>query len=98
MLTEVSYMALMVCILSPSYIYLTDNSVEEIDFPFVLVGNGKEIEKPSLRLGLKWPGRVSLVVDRGLPSKPPGKMFRSDVLGLIPLSKPNNAGIVGIGT
>jgi hypothetical protein len=64
---------------------------EEIDFPLtVLDGKGKEKESPILRIGLKWEGRQTRVQKLGLPTSPPGKMFRTGFVG-IPLSPEQRA-------
>ncbi|TVY84293.1 hypothetical protein LSUE1_G000255, partial [Lachnellula suecica] len=54
---------------------------EAIDFPLKFAeGKGKEKETHSvLRLGLKWTGRMDRVEKLGLVSRPPGKMFRTDL-------------------
>jgi hypothetical protein len=62
---------------------LTDTYLEEVDFPtFCAEGKGKHKEPSSLRIGLKWKGRYSRVEDLGLPTKPPGKMFKADFTGI----------------
>jgi len=56
---------------------------EEVDFPLTSVeGKGKEREQSLLRLGLKWQGRMAKVEELGLPTRPPGKMFRQGILGI----------------
>ncbi|KUJ16151.1 uncharacterized protein LY89DRAFT_748627 [Mollisia scopiformis] len=56
---------------------------EEIDFPMKLAtdakGKGKAV---MITVGLKWQGRFGRVEEMGLPSQPPGKMFRSDIVGI----------------
>lgn len=65
--------------------------VEELDFPLSIIdGKGKEKEQPILRIGLQWDGRQSKVQKLGLPTSPPGKMFRSDFVGT-PLSTEQRA-------
>jgi hypothetical protein len=61
--------------------------IEQRDFPLQMVvsAKGKEKEPPSVRVGLKWVGRQTLVQRAGLPTSPPGKLFRSDYSG-IPMS------------
>jgi len=59
---------------------------EEIDFPLKITdGKGKEKEPSLLRIGLTWIGRQTRVEELGLPTKAPGKMFRTDITG-IPMS------------
>lgn len=62
-------------------------TTENCEFPLKLVtsGKGKEKEPPTLRLGLKWAGLLAKAEAAGLPTSPPGKMFRSDFSG-IPMS------------
>jgi len=56
---------------------------EEIEFPLkISEGKGKEKEQPMLRIGLKWEGRQTKVKKLRLPLRPPGKMFRSDLVGI----------------
>jgi len=56
---------------------------EEIDFPLQIIGSkGKEKDEPVLKLGLQWAGRLAKVEEMGLPTLAPGKMFRSDSLGI----------------
>jgi hypothetical protein len=51
-----------------------------MDFPLQMIGGkGKEKEQSVLRLGLKWTGLLSKVENAGLPTRPPGKMFRTDI-------------------
>jgi hypothetical protein len=65
---------------------------EEVEFPLILAqGKGKEKEQPLLRLGLKWQGRMARVEELGLPTRPPGRMFKSGLLGI-----PEPDGTVGI--
>lgn len=47
-------------------------------------GKGKEKDPFLLKLGLKWKGRYSRVEDAGLPTMPPGKMFRTDLTEIPP--------------
>ena len=50
-------------------------------------GKSKQKEPMILKLGLKWKGRYGKVEALGLPTRPPGKMFREDILASgIPLS------------
>ncbi|KAG9231932.1 hypothetical protein BJ875DRAFT_468148 [Amylocarpus encephaloides] len=56
---------------------------EEIEVPLKeFEGKGKERDPPIVRLRLKWPGRIARVEELGLPSKPPGKMFRPGIVGI----------------
>lgn len=58
--------------------------IEEIEFPMKLsdFSKGKGKVPIVFRVGLKWKGRIARVEELGLPSKPPGKMFRSDWVGI----------------
>lgn len=61
----------------------TNMCKEEIDFPLQIIGSkGKEKDEPVLKLGLQWAGRLAKVEEMGLPTLAPGKMFRSDSLGI----------------
>jgi hypothetical protein len=72
---------------------VTNGNAEEIDFSLNITdGKGKEKQPPILRIGLKWDGRQSRVEELGLPTSPPGKMFRSDLVG-IPLSPEQKAAL-----
>jgi hypothetical protein len=58
--------------------YNANIEIEEVDVPmFVSQGKGKEHEPPMLRLRLTWAGRLAQLDELGLPSSPPGKMFRN---------------------
>jgi hypothetical protein len=47
-----------------------------------LDGKGRERDPPVIRLRLKWPGRVAVLEELGLPTQPPGKMFRAEIAGI----------------
>jgi hypothetical protein len=47
-----------------------------------LDGKGKERDPPIVRLRLKWPGRIAIIEELGLPTQPPGKMFRAGIVGI----------------
>lgn len=56
-----------------------------MDLPMIVNGGkGKEIEAPTLRIRLRWTGRIAKVKELGLLTSPPGKMFRNDT-AMIPL-------------
>jgi hypothetical protein len=57
-------------------------------------GNGKEVEVPTLKVALKWKGRLQVVTEAGLPSHAPGRMFRKEFTGIpLPFAEevPTNA-------
>jgi hypothetical protein len=62
---------------------LTENT-KEVDFPMIITDSkGKENDPPKLRIGLKWDGRQRRRLEElGLPTCPPGKMFRSTLAAL----------------
>jgi hypothetical protein len=57
----------------------------EVPFQMISSGKGKEKDPPIVKVRLKWTGREKLVQKAGLPTLPPGKMFRQDYAG-IPMS------------
>ena len=58
-----------------------------MDYPLNLPDSkGKETEPPLMRLGLKWTGRHAKVDALGLPTQPPGKMFRTGITGMPPMA------------
>ena len=67
--------------------FLLISSPDEYEVPFQLIssGKGKEKDPPIVKVRLKWTGREKLVQKAGLPTLPPGKMFRKDYAG-IPMS------------
>ncbi|CZT45411.1 uncharacterized protein RSE6_05718 [Rhynchosporium secalis] len=59
---------------------------EELQYDLHLIGKGKEVRPPTIKLRLKWAGRHAKVEEANLPFTPPGKMFKSNLSG-IPLSQ-----------
>ncbi|KAH7355015.1 hypothetical protein BKA65DRAFT_497483 [Rhexocercosporidium sp. MPI-PUGE-AT-0058] len=59
---------------------------EELEFPVPLIGKGKEVRPPMIKLRLKWTGRHAKLHESMLPFAPPGKMFKQNHTG-IPLSQ-----------
>ncbi|RDW80706.1 hypothetical protein BP5796_05404 [Coleophoma crateriformis] len=73
-----------------SFLYDMD---EELELPFELDGKGKETVPPTIKIGLRWTGRQSRAHRLGLPTKPPGKMFKSDAR---PIPCPPRSSLDGI--
>ncbi|KAH8678807.1 hypothetical protein BGZ60DRAFT_251583 [Tricladium varicosporioides] len=70
---------------------------EELDLPMVVNGGkGKEIEAPTLRIRLRWTGRIAKVKELGFLTTPPGKMFRNDT-SMVPLG-PEELGLPKLDT
>ncbi|KAL2070718.1 hypothetical protein VTL71DRAFT_13744 [Oculimacula yallundae] len=59
---------------------------EELEFPVPPIGKGKEVRSPTIKLRLRWKGRLARLEAAKLPSTPPGKMFKPNPMG-IPLSQ-----------
>ncbi|KAH6723217.1 hypothetical protein BKA61DRAFT_586017 [Leptodontidium sp. MPI-SDFR-AT-0119] len=59
---------------------------EELEFAVPLIGKGKEVRPPLIKLHLKWAGRQAKLQESVLPFASPGKMFKKNYTG-IPLSQ-----------
>ncbi|KAG4443173.1 hypothetical protein IFR05_001315 [Cadophora sp. M221] len=59
---------------------------EELEFAVPLIGKGKEVRPPLIKLHLKWAGRQAKLQESMLPFASPGKMFKQNLTG-IPLSQ-----------